>query len=177
MLRAEYGPQVDPREAFVDSVLINAYGGPGVTNAWIDDLEVAGVVVANVTAADESAASAVPGTEPERLPSLWPGGHGVPRVELKDSLLLVDGKPFFPRIIEHRGEPLERLQALGFNVVRVPQTPAPEFLQEAARLGMWLVAPPPSAQQLDGGKSAPAKLGEVFDPVLVWDLGSAPGDA
>lgn len=44
VLRAQYGPQVDEREAYVSHVLLNIYGGPGVTNVWIDDLDVAGLV-------------------------------------------------------------------------------------------------------------------------------------
>ena len=43
-LRAQFGPGVDGREAFVHRVVINAYGGPGITNLWIDDLEVGGFV-------------------------------------------------------------------------------------------------------------------------------------
>ena len=58
----------------------------------------------------------------------------MPRVELKSSLLLVGGMPFFPRVIEHRGEPLARLKALGFNAVWLAQTPTPEILREAASL-------------------------------------------
>ena len=35
---------VDGREAYVSRVLLNIYGGPGVTNVWTDDLEVFGHV-------------------------------------------------------------------------------------------------------------------------------------
>ena len=42
LLRMQLGPQVDGREAYVDAVLLNVYGGPGKTNVWIDDLAVAG---------------------------------------------------------------------------------------------------------------------------------------
>ena len=40
----QLGPQVDDREAYLDAVLLNVYGGPGTTNVWIDDLDVAGHV-------------------------------------------------------------------------------------------------------------------------------------
>jgi len=43
-LRAELGSSVDGREARVEAVVLNVYGGPGVTNVWIDQLEVAGHV-------------------------------------------------------------------------------------------------------------------------------------
>ena len=43
-LHNQLGPNVDGREAYVDAVLLNVYGGPGVTNVWIDDLDIAGYV-------------------------------------------------------------------------------------------------------------------------------------
>ena len=43
-LHGRLGPNVDGREAYVDAVLLNVYGGPGVTNVWIDDLDVSGYV-------------------------------------------------------------------------------------------------------------------------------------
>src|SRR5262249_4465451 len=43
ILRTQFGPQVDPREAYIDRVVLNVYGGPGTTNAWIDELEVTNV--------------------------------------------------------------------------------------------------------------------------------------
>lgn len=177
ILRAEHGPHVDPREAYVEALLINVYGGPGTTNVWIDDLEVAGVV-SPTGAAPEPASAVVQATavEPQPVPagpSPWPGGRGVPRVEFKGRLLLVEGKPFFPRSIEYRGEALSRLQALGFNSVRVARTPGPEMLRDAASLGLWLIAPPPPAEQLDArsGRAA-VTIDASYDPVLAWDLGS-----
>ena len=186
VLRTQFGREVDAREAYVDRIMLNVYGGPGVTNLLVDDLEIAGVVPIDaaltrpVSATTEGQpagggpenAGSVPAA---RLPSaVWPGGRGVPKVEIKSSLLLVDGRPFFPRIIEYRGEPLARLQSLGFNAVRVAQLPAPGLLNEAAAAGMWLVAPPPAAEDLQaaGSIAARAAIGPQFDPVLVWDLGS-----
>ncbi len=97
----------------------------------------------------------------------------MPRVEFIGRLLLVEGKPFFPRSIEYRGEALSRLQALGFNSVRVARTPGPEMLRDAASLGLWLIAPPPPAEQLDArsGRAA-VTIDASYDPVLAWDLGS-----
>ena len=39
-------------------------------------------------------------------------------VELNGSVLMVEGRPFFPRMIRHQGEPLRVLRELGFNCVR-----------------------------------------------------------
>ena len=44
VLQAEMKSQVDGREAYVDQLLLNVYGGPGETTVDIDDLEIAGMV-------------------------------------------------------------------------------------------------------------------------------------
>ena len=90
----------------------------------------------------------------------------MPEIEYR-SRLMVGGQPFFPRVIEHRGEALERLQSLGFNCVRLRQPPPAELLADAARLKLWLIGPPPTVEQLRSGN-----IGSEYDPVLAWDLGS-----
>ena len=57
-LRAQYGPQVSAQGAYLDGLMLNLYGGPGVTNVWIDDLDVAGYVP--VTADAPTSAPAQP---------------------------------------------------------------------------------------------------------------------
>ena len=44
VLRSQLAMDLDAREAYVSRVLLNIYGGPGVTNVWTDDLEVFGYV-------------------------------------------------------------------------------------------------------------------------------------
>lgn len=53
-LRVQYGPQVGAQGAYLDGILLNLYGGPGITNVWIDDLDLAGYVP---VATDSSAAA------------------------------------------------------------------------------------------------------------------------
>ncbi|HEV3138363.1 MAG TPA: hypothetical protein VGZ26_10675, partial [Pirellulales bacterium] len=108
VLRAQFGPQVDAREAYVDRVLLNIYGGPGVTSAWIDDLEVVGIVPVTSVAAAPDNEAAGPSLLMQNLPAVWAGGQSVPAVALDGPLLLAGNKPIFPRVIEHRGEPLAR---------------------------------------------------------------------
>ncbi len=89
-------------------------------------------------------------------------------------MLLVGAKPFFLRTVEYRGEPLSRLQSLGFNAVRMPLSPSPELLSEATSLGLWLIAPPPPARVLESrpGDPNPPRIDSAYDAVLMWDLGS-----
>ncbi len=205
LLRMQLGPQVDGREAYVDAVLLNVYGGPGVTNAWIDDLEVAGHAATEMGQARKEGPSLAPQGQagswtpkatapaalvPVRLPPVQeaidasntkprpvvaPGSattgrgfvlEGRRTVKLVGSVLQVNGRPTFPRIIQHRGEPLAILKRIGFNAVWLQRLPAPELLEEADRLGLWLICPPPRAL------TPIAEIGPAFDSVLAWDLGN-----
>ena len=84
-------------------------------------------------------------------------------------MLLVDGLPIFPRVIQYQGEPLALLKQLGFNAIAFPEVPSPEMRQEAARLGLWLVCPPPPPAAVES--AGLEQFGPEFDRVLAWDLG------
>lgn len=185
VLRTQFGPQVDPREAYVEQVLLNIYGGPGITDVWIDDLDVAHHVgpPQEVVAADTPAAPQNGGMSGVRIPELPPQGLATAAEArrgptLSGSLLQIDDRPMFPRIIEYQGEPLSFLRQLGFNAVSMAQVPTAELLDEAGRLGLWIVCPPPfsrRAERADQADSPVPEIGPAFDRVLAWDLGTALG--
>ncbi len=174
LLRLEHGAAVDGREAIVDRFYVNVCGGPGVTEVWLDDLEIAGHV----------AAEPLPDAARRLRGSLASSGGSPgaaareargPRIEFRGGVLLVDERPFFPRAIEHRGEPLELLARVGFNVVKVHSAPTAALLSEAQQTGQWLICPPPRPAGLDDPAAPPAELaplGAEFDRVLAWDLGA-----
>ena len=165
-LRSQFGPDIDAREAYVDMVVLNAYGGVGTTQLWMDDLEIRGqvpVVPPNAFARSDDADGAFPPRD-DLVPSMPRPGSA--EVKLNGSLLTVGGSPFFPRIIESNGESLESLQALGFNAVKLSAAPTAVQLREANRLGIWLIAPPPND----------LAIGPAHDRVLAWDLGSGLAD-
>jgi hypothetical protein len=185
VLRAQLGPDVDEREAYVDRVFLNVYGGPGVTTVWIDDLDVAGHIPAPSATAGRresrpgiNSASQSPGTQAGwRHHESESGGLARPdedRVVLMNSVLVCGQRPVFPRIVRHQGEPLETLAQLGFNTVWLNRLPSTGTLEEARRSGLWLICPPPrpSEAALAGNAAALAPLGSAFDRVLAWDMGS-----
>ncbi|GAG51020.1 unnamed protein product, partial [marine sediment metagenome] len=94
-----------------------------------------------------------------------------PNARLVGSLLMVDDRPLFPRIIQHRGEPLAFLRNLGFNAVWFNRLPNRRMLSEADRLGLWIVCPPPQADTSIPGTAFLPPIGPQYENVLAWDLG------
>ncbi|MEN6448940.1 MAG: hypothetical protein ABFC96_00475 [Thermoguttaceae bacterium] len=188
LLRTQLGPQVDEREAYVDAVFVNVYGGPGTTNVWIDDLEAVGRVARqrdDTPSRGGSFDGATASWAPRGLVRLPPVDRAQPSspqhtVKLSNSFLTIDGRPFFPRVIQHRGEPLDLLKRMGFNAVWLPRAPEPEMIEEASRLGLWLVCPPPvppASQPAVASQPATPEIGPQYDCVLAWDLGGNLGPA
>ncbi len=198
VLRAEFGPEVDPREAYVEQVLLSVGGGKGVAHLWIDDLDVDGYAgpapgptepagpagPADLPSQPEHTGLHAP-SRPAAAPSLdvagWTGSQSErvatprrPPVRWDGSTLLVDGRPFFPRMVRYQGESLALLQRLGFNVVWLRELPSAGLLDEASRLGLWLVCPPPRAGQAGapgGATGRLAPIGSDYRRVLAWNLG------
>ena len=92
-------------------------------------------------------------------------------MQLSGSVLLVDGQPLFPRVIQYQGEPLPLLKQLGFNAIWLPQLPPPEIRRRGAAAGA--VAGLPAAARRPMPKSAGrlGQFGPEFQRVLAWDLG------
>jgi hypothetical protein len=177
-LRAQLGPQVDAREAYVDQLLLNVYGGPGQTIVNIDDLEISGIVPRDefVQPAAATIGSATNAVNKAGGSGNFPGPR---QVTIVGTMLTVDGRPMFPRIIQWQGEPLAWLKQMGFNVVHTTSPITEQLLREAQQTGMLLIGPPPqkmASLSSDGNNStANADLEPItpaFAPVIAWDLGS-----
>ncbi len=159
ILRSGPAGNIDAREAYVDRLLLNVYGGLGTTHVWIDDVEIVGLV------ADAN------GTQPPGVaPAGFADGRSRPEdqpqtmVQMRGSVLWADGAPLFPRIFQLPGAALAQLKQLGFNAVQLPGSPPAALQQEAARLGLWLICPPPA-----GGPGE--QLTGVPDRLLAWQVG------
>lgn len=164
VLRAELGPQVDPREAYIDQVLLNIYGGPGTTTVFVDQLEVSNVIAPGGAVEANWAEYQQPSSGSPATPAA--AAAPARQARLRGPQLVVDGRPIFPRVVVRRGEPLAALRQLGFNIVQLSQPPTPEILSEARRLGVWLIAPAPPPAELEGG------LSDEYEPVIAWSLGT-----
>lgn len=164
LLRTRPGLQIDTREAFVDSIIVNLYSGPGNATVMLGELEVAGLIHRELNS-DEPVADS---DSPRRRPDITIG-----RPRLDGAILLIENRPFFPRSIDHRGEALTFLQQLGFNTIRFKTLPDEAQLDEAAALGLWIICPPPFGPPVADNSQPPADetAPDTYDPVLAWDLG------
>ena len=155
-LRLKYGPTVDSREAYIDAVVLNGYCGAGITELWLDDLEVIGFGAHLVAAPGTSTPVGVVGASPRVRAA---------EVRVEGPNVVIDKKPFFARVVDWSGEPFDFLSEMGFNVVRLRDSPTTNQIQEAARHDLWFVAPPPVDQRS-------LKIAAGATRTLCWQIGS-----
>ena len=181
IMRAIPGAAIDSHEAYLDSIVLVVPGDPNGVEVGTDQLEVEGVEIVppkEIKPAQASSASKVAGSSAKNtlaaLPVAGnvaaapvrpaPGGLKSP-ARLQGSILLVDDKPFLPRVIDWNGESLQFLSERGFNVVELPAPPTAEQIADAARCELWFLCVPPRPDVLahDG-------VGQIGDRVLAWCL-------
>ncbi len=163
-LRRKYGAHVDPREAYIDRVVINLYSGPGDHDVQIDDLKVNGLVPVKQVAGAKHALSPIVDPYVRHVAGITSVAKRPSLVDREGTVLLINKRPFFPLVIEHNGEDFAFLKAIGFNTVELAATATPTQLTEAKRLDMWIVCPPPASIGV-------TDIGFEFDRVLAWSVG------
>jgi len=172
-IRAQHGAAGSISGAIATHLVLDMYSGPGHYDLAIDDLRVEGVVSVTVAKARHRDAAVQPAAHAD-------DGGRIPDAQaaLTRGVLEVGGRPFFPRSIDHNGEPLEFLARLGFNCVRLPAPASADLLAEARRAGVWLICPPPDLPDVDirDPESLPT-FSARWDRVLFWDLGAGLGEA
>lgn len=171
LMRAELNRDADFTDAYVDRIILNLYSGPGLTEVWIDDLEI-GPVTENTPFQTTSRPTATPGKAEGSMPRP-PSRAAV--VEFKD-LIYVNGKRFFFRGIRHSDTPLKALRDAGFNTVWFDFNTPSSLMEEAINLGFWIVPSVPVGSQDPRLASSNSLVREVArfterDAVLFWDLG------
>jgi hypothetical protein len=139
MMQSQLGRPVNIADAYIDAVLLNVYGGPGVNEVWIDALTLGPVL--------DPPAGQLTGRP------AGPAGQGGPRlavrpgrpaqlVEFSGSHLLVDNRRVFFRGIRHtdtRPEHVKVLRDAGFNTLFCEHDADPAVLRQATEMGFWLV--------------------------------------
>lgn len=165
MLRQKFGTKIDVRDAYIDKVVLNLYTGAGKTKVKIDDLELKGIVAANSIAKTIKTVGHVKrDNKIQQTTVLQDIGKRPSLVKRDGSVLIVNKAPFFPRIVQHNGEPLNYLKAIGFNVVELKSTATSEQLRQAHELNLWLICPAPKSVGIN-------PIDFQYDRVLAWTVG------
>jgi hypothetical protein len=172
LLQAQLKRAVNFTDAYVDAILLNLYAGPGPTEIWIDDVEIGPVL-------NDGTFKTVPGGDAGPVPTqpanIRRPGPRSQVVEFNANQLLVGGKRFFMRAVNHSNTPLRVLQQAGFNTVFVDYATDPGLLKEAADLGLWL-APRlrvlSEDTRLASNEGIQNEVGKYLDndAVLMWQL-------
>ena len=175
-IRAQHGAAGSTAGAIVTHLVLDLYSGPGHYDLAIDDLRLQGVVDARAGGAGGMRDAAVrPAAHAEPA---GPAPAAEPQAALTRGVLEVAGRPFFPRSIDHNGEPLDVLARLGFNCVRLAAPASADLLADARRAGVWLICPPPDLPDVDirEPESLPT-FSARWDRVLFWDMGAGLSEA
>jgi hypothetical protein len=171
MMQQQLGHAINVADAYIDQILVNVYGGPGVSEVWIDALEIGPVLEtppAQLSSRPAGPATTVPG-RPARPAGL---------VEFTGANLTVDNRRIFFRGIRHTDTPVKVLRDAGFNTIFCEYDADPATLRQAAELGFWL-APSLPVTANDTHFTSTDGLGQelkhfpVPENVLFWNLGNA----
>jgi len=176
--------EIDSREAFVESVALIVPGEPRGVELATDELVVDGVVrpvgndvqlVSNPAAGGRAMGAAMSARAApvnlRRLPENTSSAISATAsdetstVQLRGDLLRVNDKPFLPRAIEYRGEPLQFLVERGFNVAWLDRSPTAAESTAAKKSGLWFIGTPPRPESL-----VREGVGRADDRVIAWLL-------
>ncbi len=190
VLRAQLGREIDPTDAYIDRLVLNAYSGPGVNELWIDDLDIGpcqpdprkplkgiGRPVSRVKAPGNLGAP--PGTLPNGIAHPY-------AVEFVAGRIMIDKRPFFMRAVRHAGQSLKGLRDFNFNTIAFPSQVDAALVDDAVvNHSFMVIAEVPVLEGGASGTESPVSVGRDADRlvdhfrrfrsgdgVLMWDLGA-----
>ena len=155
---------VSLKGAYVESLILNLYGGPGPSEVFVDDLTISPVPL---------------GAEANEKPA-WKKPKGKNKgVQLSGDRLTLDGNDWVPAIIRAPGVDPAILKERGFDVYSVDLDADPHRVQEAVKLGMHLMphlnTPPGSAPKGTEALLTTIDTYPFRDDVAFWYIGDSLG--
>ena len=201
VLRASSRRKVSLVGAYVERLIVNIYGGEGVTNVYLDELTI-GPVAPELAAAHERLLRGEPiagprAALPEPLGAGEPraadagAGDGAPlppgaaeRIKFDRNRLLKDGYPWFPTMIRAFDLDPVAMRQLGSDVAVVPVDANLDYADAAIRSGLLLMpelgGDPDRDVDPAGAKAAPVDPGRLVaaaanfprkEHVFAWSVG------
>jgi hypothetical protein len=166
LTRFSDGRTLNTSQMYVSQVVLKVPAEQGTTDLLLDDLRFGPIV---------RSASPQAGGEIIRVEGTSGGDRPECPIRIETNRLLVNGRPFFPRIIPYHGEPLGSLAEAGVNVAWIEQYDDQILMNALAERGIWSMATPPRATGGDGGVLQSAGLMPIpatTGSVLLWSMGT-----
>jgi hypothetical protein len=161
-LRAELKPEpLNLDGMFLDRVIVLTELSRGVTDIVLDELKWTGYASAGKDAETLEAEIA----------------DEARRVQMRLDRLLIDGRPSVLRFTPYHTEDLERLHALGLNVLWIKDWKDQKQIAEIRKHNMWALATPPRGRVSETGRRGTVSLSlrpfdKTTDGILGWYLGT-----
>ncbi len=164
LLRARARRPIEAKQLLIDRVMLAVRIQPGRIDFDTDDLLASPLVTADGELSRDIAA----------------GGPASLRAEFRLDGLVVDGKPFFPRMIRYHGEAVESLVAAGVNCVWLPDGYDVSLVEKLGAAGIWAVATPGRPTNETGEIVSSREIGLMpfgmeTSGILFWMLGTRVG--
>lgn len=158
------GRPLDTRSMFVSEVLLKLPVERGTTDLLVDELRYGPIVRAPQETTD----------------IVQIGGESTPTrrdspIHYESNRLLVENKPFFPRIAPYHNENISSLRETGVNVAWVEHYDDQILIDALAQRGIWSMAAPPQPATGSEGSLRSAGLMPIpatTYPILFWTLGT-----
>ncbi len=158
VLKAQFGPATDLRDPYIDAIILDVFNGAGNTKLQIDDLAIEGMISV-ATLASQS----FPTSFGSNFESQLHTKEVSPQIIAERAR---DLRASVPRWLQYHGESLDWIATLGMNGIVVDQAPTVTLLNEATRLGLGVIAPPPNVMPIESELAS-------WEAVQSWSLGWA----
>jgi hypothetical protein len=168
LMQKQLGRAVDFTDAYIDTLLLNVFTGPGTTEVWIDELEMGPVL--------ENIAPPVAAVSNPKAVATIAAGPGL--VKYDGGHLFVGDRRVFFRGIRHTDTPIRTLRDAGFNTLLFEPNAGREELRQAVESGFYLVPALPVAETdsrlvSDQDVTQAVRNYAMAEHVLFWNLGNA----
>lgn len=150
-IRSRFGGGLKLDGAYIDSLVLNAYTGPGRYRVQVDDMELRGMI--------PMAATGIP--LPRNWREKWQWRYAVPSKE--QQYWAAPNRP--PVWLKYQGESLPWVSSLGFTGLFLDSLPSEQQLERIRDAELAVVCPPPAYDVTLAEKVAPVIRG--------WLIGSA----
>ncbi len=158
---------INLQNMYVDEVLLLVPLSVGHTAFSVDDLRFGPIVRPQSDLLHSPAAFETANVERPKIP-----------IQLETDRILLNGEPFFPRIVPYHRENLDSLEEMRVNVVWVENHSDRVLMDALQQRGIWAMTTPPRSALVAEGETTASHQAHLMplstetSPVLFWTVGT-----